>query len=332
MTSNLLVDARRWLEKNETKSQKPHNPSDELSSSSGRENDTRPDTHTPSKAGPATATEARCNENTSSTTAEEEIEIVYYYQAQTRREHTRFIDSVEARLLEALAPALLSCYRQKDTTREERNILDLGIDAISSLPRDEIKDGKVTLFAVNILDESRVFEKIGQVLEEVEASFKDIDGNLAGLEFIREEAQNGGVQTLNAMSALEVQPNQGEEIVSEGFIILASSASLFCVVLFILSIRARYKSSRRRAFWMLEDDVQDTHDEEEQAPENNLMPLASEERADRSLDRLMFNGKNLMEILPYSEGSGDDVLETAAAAEYDFEPFEQNREKKLIIN
>lgn len=192
--------------------------------------------------------------------------------------------------------------------------------------------GKVTLFAVNILDESRVFEKIGQVLEEVEASFKDIDGNLAGLEFIREEAQNGGVQTLNAMSALEVQPNQGEEIVSEGFIILASSASLFCVVLFILSIRARYKSSRRRAFWMLEDDVQDTHDEEEQAPENNLMPLASEERADRSLDRLMFNGKNLMEILPYSEGSGDDVLETAAAAEYDFEPFEQNREKKLIIN
>lgn len=144
MTSNLLVDARRWLEKNETKSQKPHNPSDELSSSSGRENDTRPDTHTPSKAGPATATEARCNENTSSTTAEEEIEIVYYYQAQTRREHTRFIDSVEARLLEALAPALLSCYRQKDTTREERNILDLGIDAISSLPRDEIKDGMST--------------------------------------------------------------------------------------------------------------------------------------------------------------------------------------------
>ena len=136
--TNILVDGRR-LGKNEAKSQKPFNPSDELSSSA--ENDIRPDTHTPSAAGPAT--EARCNDNTSSTTAEEEeIEIVYYYQAQTRREHTRFVDSVESRLLEALAPSLLSCYRH--TAREERNVIDFGIDAISSLPRDEVKDGMST--------------------------------------------------------------------------------------------------------------------------------------------------------------------------------------------
>ena len=77
---------------------------------------------------------------------------------------------------------------------------------------------------------------------------------------------------------------------------------------------------------MLEDDATDTRDEEEQDPEVNLMPVTSEERADRSLDRLMFNGKNLMEILPYSEGAGDDVLETAAAAEYDFEPLAVQRE------
>ena len=181
--------------------------------------------------------------------------------------------------------------------------------------------GSMTLFAVDILDESRVFDAIGQVLEEVEASFAGIDSNLVGLEFIREQAQNGGVQALNAMSAMDVKPNQGEEILSEGFIILASAASLFCVILFILSIRARYKSIKSRAFWMLEDDMTDTHDEEEQAPEVNLMPVSSEERADRSLDRLMFHGKNLMEILPYWEGSGDDDLNTAAAAEYDFEPF-----------
>ena len=187
----------------------------------------------------------------------------------------------------------------------------------------------MTLFSVNVFDENRVFDAIGRVLEEVEASFKDIDGNLAGLEFIREhdeKTQHGVVQTLHAMSALEVEPNKGEEMISEGFIILASLASLFCVILFILSIRSRYKSSHRRAFWKLEDDATDARDEEEQAPEVNLMPVTSEERADRSLDRLMFNGKNLMEILPYSEGAGDDVLETAAAAEYDFEPLAVQRE------
>ena len=139
MTNSFLVDGR-WLEKNETELQQPSTPS--KVSSSGRENDTRTadHTHTPSKAGPAT--EARCNDSTSSATAEEEIEIVYYYQAQTRRGHTGFVDFVEARLLEALAPTFLSCYSHKETAREERsNILDLGIDAISSLPRDEIKDG-----------------------------------------------------------------------------------------------------------------------------------------------------------------------------------------------